>query len=162
MIFVTIGTQVPFDRLIRAIDKIAPQLEGHEIIVQAPLENYEPLHFKTVKFLNPLKFQQIFDRAEFIISHAGMGTILSAMSSQKTLIIMPRRLKFGEHRNDHQVATANKFKSLGYVNVVEDEDELHNILTNKETHELKVSKELGTYASDELIQSIASFIAEDE
>lgn len=158
MIFITVGTQEPFDRLIKAVDEIIPELEDQEIIVQAPLKGYKPLHFETLNFINPLQFKKIFDRADFIISHAGMGTILSAMSNQKTLLIMPRLVKYGEHRNDHQVATALKFKSLKYINVAENEVELQNILKNRKHNDLNASKTLGDYASDELIQSISCFL----
>jgi len=160
MIFVTIGTQVPFDRLIKAVDEVFPYLECEEIIVQAPLESYVPIHFKTIQFIAPLKFNEIFNRAEFVISHAGMGTILSAMSSEKKLLIMPRKAKFGEHRNDHQVATANKFKAMDAVNVAEDEKDLQHILKQLMLKDLKASVKLGDYASEELILSLKNFISD--
>ncbi|WP_026839413.1 glycosyltransferase [Gillisia sp. JM1] len=159
MIFVTIGTQEPFDRLIKAVDDIFPELEDQEIIVQAPLKIYKPIHFETFNFINPLKYKEIFDRADFIISHAGMGTILSAMTSEKALLIMPRLVKYGEHRNEHQLHTAQKFKSLNYINVAENETELKTILLSKKNKDLMVSKSMGDYASDELINSLRKYIA---
>ncbi|TVZ27531.1 UDP-N-acetylglucosamine transferase subunit ALG13 [Gillisia sp. Hel_I_86] len=158
MIFVTVGTQEPFDRLIKAVDEIIPELEDQEIIVQAPMKSYKPIHFKTFKFIDPIKYNMIFNRADFIISHAGMGTILSAMTTGKTLIIMPRLIKYGEHRNEHQLHTAKKFKSLNYINVVDDENELKAVLLGKNKQQLLVSKRMGEYASDELIDSIRKYI----
>lgn len=154
MIFVTIGTQEPFDRLIKAVDEIFPELDEQEIIVQAPLKSYKPTHFETLNFIDPIEFQKIFNRADFIISHAGMGTILSAMSNQKSLLIMPRLMKNGEHRNDHQMATAKKFKTLNYINVADDEVELKSILKNIKYRKLIASEKMGKFASVELINSI--------
>ena len=51
--------------------------------------------------------------ADAIIAHAGMGTILTALEMGKPLLVMPRRAELGEHRNDHQLATAMRFADLG-------------------------------------------------
>ena len=59
-----------------------------------------------------------------IVAHAGMGTIISAMQHQKPIIIFPRIAALGEHRNEHQMATAKKMKELGYVHVAFNEKEL--------------------------------------
>jgi len=159
MIFVTIGTQEPFDRLIKAIDELVPALENEEFIVQAPLKDYRPINFKTIDFMDPQQFRKNMESASLIISHAGMGTILSAMTGQKALLIMPRLVKYGEHRNEHQLATAKIFKSLNYINVAENVAELKDILLNRNYSDLHTSKELGEYASGDLIQSIRNFIA---
>ncbi|MCM4156130.1 glycosyltransferase [Gramella sp. AN32] len=158
MIFVTVGTQEPFDRLIRAMDEIVPELGDQEIIVQAPLKTYKPIHFKTFDFINPSKYNNIFDRADLIISHAGMGTILSALTKEKSLLVMPRLVKYGEHRNEHQLHTAQKFKFLNYINVAEDEKQLQTILLNKKDQKLMIPKKMGKYASDELINSLRKYI----
>jgi hypothetical protein len=57
-----------------------------------------------------------------------MGTILSAAELGKPLILMPRRAKFGEHRNDHQQDTALEMARLTNVTVVEDGEALHTEL----------------------------------
>jgi UDP-N-acetylglucosamine transferase subunit ALG13 len=106
MIFITVGTQIPFDRLLRMVDEIAPQLQGEEIIAQCCQATYEPRHFRTVQFINPSEFNRIVAEARVVIAHAGIGTILTAMQQQKTLVVVPRQAALHEHRNDHQLATA--------------------------------------------------------
>jgi hypothetical protein len=54
-----------------------------------------------------------------------MGTILSAAELGKPLILMPRRAKFGEHRNDHQQDTVREMARLSNVTVVDDGEALH-------------------------------------
>jgi hypothetical protein len=54
-----------------------------------------------------------------------MGTILTAAELGKPLILMPRRAKFGEHRNDHQQDTVREMARLSNVSVVEDGEALH-------------------------------------
>ena len=110
MIFVTIGTQAPFDRFIRIIDELAPLLK-EKIIAQNFKGEYQVKNITTIDFLPPNEFNKLLNEARLIISHAGMGSIISAMSLQKPIIIFPRKASLGEHRNDHQIATAKKWKN---------------------------------------------------
>ncbi len=154
MIFVTIGTQAPFDRFIKLIDEIATSLDD-EIIAQVNHLGFKPKHIKVVDFLAPDEFNELFDKANLVVSHAGMGTILSALQKHKPIIIFPRIAALGEHRNEHQLATAKKFKDLGSVYVAMNEEELKELLLRKD---LKPLSEIGEYASQSLIDSIEEFI----
>ena len=154
MILVTIGTQLPFDRLIRIIDELAPEL-NEEIIAQVYQCGFSPKNIKTVDFLAPDEFNSLFDKARLIVSHAGMGTILSALQRNKPIIVFPRIAALGEHRNEHQLATAKKFKDLGSVYVAMDEEELKTLLLRKDLNPLA---EIGKYASSSLIESVEDFI----
>lgn len=154
MIFVTIGTQAPFDRFIKIIDEVAPEL-GEEVIAQVARGDYQPKNIKTLDFIAPDEFNDLFEKARLIVSHAGMGTILSALQLHKPIIIFPRIAALGEHRNEHQLATAEKFKELGSVYVAMDEEELKDLLLRKD---LKPLAEIGEYASPHLIKSIEEFI----
>ena len=154
MIFVTIGTQAPFDRFIKIIDELALQL-GEEIVAQVYQLGFEATNIKTVNFLAPDEFNDLFKEASLIVSHAGMGTILSALQMHKPIIIFPRIAALGEHRNEHQMATAEKFKELGSVYVAMNEEELKALLLRKD---LKPLAEIGEYASQSLLDSLEEFI----
>lgn len=161
MIFVTIGTQEPFDRLVKAVDEVFPQLADKDIIVQASLKNYKPINFKTTVFLNPIEYNNIFERADLIIGHAGMGTIFSALMKKKPLIVMPRLYKNGEHRNEHQLFTVRKFASYNYFQTAEHENILKKLILSNNREKLIPIANLGEFASEELIHSIKSFIDKD-
>ena len=154
MVFVTVGTQAPFDRFIKIIDEVAPQID-EEIVAQACQLGFEPKNIKTIDFLAPDKYNELFREARLIVSHAGMGTILSALQQHKPIIIFPRIAALGEHRNEHQLATAEKFKELGSVYVAMNEEELKNLLKRTD---LKPLAGIGDYASESLIESIKGFI----
>ena len=154
MIFVTIGTQAPFDRFIKIIDEVAPQLD-EEIIAQVYKCGFEPKNIKTINFLAPDEFNELFDKARLIVSHAGMGTIVSALQKHKPIIIFPRIAALGEHRNEHQLATAEKFKELGSVYVAMNEEELKKLIVRPD---LKCLQEIGGSANEGLIKSIKEFI----
>lgn len=154
MIFVTTGTQAPFDRFIKIIDTLAPTID-EEIVVQAFRDRYEPRNIRPVSFLAPESFEEIFSRARLIISHAGMGTIIKSMQQRKPVIVMPRIAALGEHRNEHQLATARQLEKMGYIYVASDADSLRALLSRPDLEPLHA---IGDEASPSLIQSLSDFI----
>ena len=119
MIFVTVGEQLPFDRLISAIDTWAAD-SGAEVLAQIGNTQLRPNSIKYKKHLNPVEFKNAIMAAEVIVAHAGMGTIITALELEKPLLVMPRQASLGEHRNDHQFATAKRFLEQGYIDVAFD------------------------------------------
>ena len=154
MILVVTGTQLPFDRLIRILDEIAPQL-NEEIVAQVNGCKYLPRHINAIDLLPPDEFDQIFSRARLIVAHAGIGTIISAMQWRKPVIIFPRIAALGEHRNEHQLATALKMKEAGWVYVATNKEELASLLQAPDLHPLCA---IGSNASPGLVESITDFI----
>ncbi len=116
MIFLTVGTQFPFDRLVKAVDEVAG-INGfdEQIVAQIGDSSYCPENFEAAPSVEKAVFDQHFNEADSIISHAGMGTITMALDHRKPLLVMPRLKKYGEVVNDHQLAIANKFEQLGYL-----------------------------------------------
>lgn len=155
MIFITVGTQAPFDRLVKTVDAVAGIFSTEEFIVQALDGYYKPKNLSVHNFLDPEEFDALFTKADLVISHAGIGTIVSALTKGKALIMMPRQSKFGEHRNDHQIVTAAKFQQLEYVHVVQNEEELSTALTAMvENKNFQVLHQTGDWASIELIDAL--------
>lgn len=156
-VLVTVGTDLPFDRLVKAIDKWAPLHPDFEIFAQVGRANYLPKNIPFSDFIEPPEFKKRFKEADFVISHAGMGTILSSLSYQKRLIVLPRISALGEHRNEHQLATAKHLKSLNKINVASDEQELLEMLVRSDGIETRA--QIGTYASSSLTDALKSFIS---
>lgn len=105
MIFATTGTQLPFPRLIAALDGLAPMLD-EPIRAQIGPDPAPYPNLDLARHLTPTSFEATFAAARVIVAHAGIGTILAAKRHGKPLILVPRRHELGEHRNDHQLATA--------------------------------------------------------
>ncbi|WP_299819033.1 glycosyltransferase [uncultured Pontibacter sp.] len=158
MIFVTIGAQEPFDRLIKAMDQLAPMLSDTTVVAQVYQTNYKAKNILTFDFLTPSEYSSYFDKASLIVSHAGMGTIISALVKEKPILVVPRQAKYGETRNDHQVSTAKVFELLHYVHVAYSVAELKLKLEELLLQNHKKVNKIGRYASAELIQSIESNI----
>lgn len=125
MIFLAVGTQFGFDRLVKAVDEAIDRgLVQDTVFAQIGLGNYFPKRMEYVTSLEKEAFDQTLNSCEAIISHAGIGNISLALKTAKPMLVMPRRSKYGEVVNDHQVDTARKFEELGHVLVAYDTDEL--------------------------------------
>jgi UDP-N-acetylglucosamine transferase subunit ALG13 len=101
--------QLGFDRLIEAMDALTPTL-GMEVIAQTGKGGYVPQHMEARAKIEPSEFEALMARADAIVSHAGIGTVLTATRLLKPIVLMPRRAELGEHRNDHQLATVDKLR----------------------------------------------------
>lgn len=116
MILLTVGTQFPFDRLVKAVDEaIAQGGCSDEVFGQIGETTYQPQNFRAVASLDKQRFDECFRDAAGIIGHAGMGTIGMALEMNKPLLVLPRLKKFGEVVNDHQVAIARRFEEQGHL-----------------------------------------------
>ncbi len=116
MIFLTVGTQFPFDRLVKSVDlAFDAGLIDEEIVAQVGESSYKPRNFHSLASLDKDLFDKRVREASSVISHAGMGTITMALDNKKPLLVMPRLAKYGEVVNDHQAAIARRFSELGYI-----------------------------------------------
>jgi len=116
MIFLTVGTQFPFDRLVEAVDGVFDEdLTDGELFAQIGETSYRPRNFESVASLGKKMFDKYVKKASAIISHAGIGIITIALENEKPLLVMPRLKRYGEVVNDHQVAIARKFEELGHL-----------------------------------------------
>ena len=156
MIFVTVGHQMPFDRLIRVMDAWAEREGRGDVLAQIGEGKYWPSWMQAVEFLNTKQFTDRMRRASAIVAHAGTGTIIAALEAGKPLLVMPRRADLEETRSDHQFATARHFEKAGYILVARSESELAAKMDELET--FKPSRTLEGEASPELIKRIGSFI----
>jgi UDP-N-acetylglucosamine transferase subunit ALG13 len=156
MIFVTVGTQLPFDRMIRAVDEWAGlRGRGERVFAQIGPSQYRPRHIEYSAFIGADEFQRRTREARAIVAHAGMGSIITALEMGKPILVMPRRAAMGEQRNDHQLATAKHFLAQGRIGVAADEDELLARLDRLD--ELCAAERIEHRASARLLRALRRF-----
>ncbi|WP_213739112.1 glycosyltransferase [Bradyrhizobium sp. dw_411] len=156
MIFATVGTQGQFDRLIRTVDEWAGAQGRTDVFAQTGPSDYHSEHIRTQRFIDPTEFRKRVEAASVVISHAGMGSIITALELGKKIIVMPRRASLGEHRNDHQLATAKRFAEQGRIMVAFTEQELLGKLDQVQA--VAETERLSAQASPSLISTIRTFI----
>jgi beta-1,4-N-acetylglucosaminyltransferase len=119
----------PFDRLIQFIDELVESGEIIEPVVgQIGQGRYEPRRFPFHRYLEKSSFDETLFKCSFAISHAGIGTISTAVSMDKRLIVLPRLKRYSEHVNDHQVWAAKKYAESGQVISAYSRDDLSEAL----------------------------------
>jgi UDP-N-acetylglucosamine transferase subunit ALG13 len=156
VILVTVGAQMPFDRLVKAVDEWAGAEGRTDVFAQIGPDAYVPRHIQHTPFLEPNEFRSRVESADVIVSHAGMGSILTALQAGKPILVMPRRGDLRETRNDHQVATAERFGASGTIAVAMDATELASKLSSLAS--LGSPEPIAPHASDELIAALRGFI----
>ena len=127
MILATVGMQLPFPRLMAALDRLAPLL-GARVLAQTGPDTGRYPGLETVERLLPQDFAVAVAQARVIVAHAGIGTVLTAKAACKPLILFPRRHALGEHRNDHQIATARQLQGERGLHVAWGEADLERLL----------------------------------
>jgi UDP-N-acetylglucosamine transferase subunit ALG13 len=158
MIFVTVGAQMPFDRLVKAVDQWAGERERNDVFAQIGSTDYQPANIQWTAFLGTEEFKQRYEAASVIVAHAGTGSIITALQLGKPILIMPRRANLRETRNDHQIATSEQFRRFDSVVVALDEIELSGCLDRIDN--LRGRKAIEPYASRELVETLRNFIDE--
>jgi UDP-N-acetylglucosamine transferase subunit ALG13 len=121
MIFVTIGTSEPFDRLLQALEGAVTE---EPILIQRGASSACPPGATAVDFLPFDEFIDHLRRARVVVMHAGVGSILAAISVGQRPVVVARRRRFGEAVDDHQLEFARRMHETGRVVHVDDLSQL--------------------------------------
>ena len=156
MILVTLGTQdKSFKRLLEAIDK---QVElgniKDKIVVQAGCTKYESKNMEIFDLIPMEKFDDLIKSCDLLITHGGVGSIITGLKNNKTVIAAARLEKYKEHTNDHQLQIIENFSNDGYILGLDNFDELDKVLEKAKTFKPK------KYVSntDKMIKIIEDYI----
>lgn len=156
MILVTLGTQdKPF---IRLLDQVQKEIDNgniqDEVIVQAGFTKYESKNMQIFDLIDREKFIELMSKCDILITHGGVGSIISGLQNNKKVIVAPRLAKYGEHMNDHQIQIVENFSRNGYIIPLYDGDNLGEVLKKVKNFKPKKFKS----NTDNLIKIIEDFI----
>lgn len=156
MILVTLGTQdKPFNRL---LDNIEEQIKKgnikEQVVVQAGYTKYQSKNMKIFDLLDREEFQNLISKCDLLITHGGVGSILTGLKNNKKVIVAPRLAKYGEHMNDHQIQIVNNFVKEGYILGYYEDEDLEEIL--KKVKRFKTKKYISN--TNKIISIIEEFI----
>lgn len=139
MILVTLGTQdKSFVRLLEAIEKqIKKGNIRDEVIVQAGCTKYESKHMKIFDYISFDQFDDLMAKCDLLITHGGVGSIITGLKQNKKIIAAPRLKKYGEHTNDHQLQIIEEFVKRGYLLALKDFSKLDQLIKKSRTFQPK-------------------------
>lgn len=156
-IFITLGSQkFQFNRLLKAVDELCEKgtVDAADVFAQIGYSDYLPKNFSYKKFLNRDEFSAEMSKAEIVITHGGTGAIIGAVKKGKKVIAVPRRAKYGEHVDDHQLQLVGQFEELQLICECDDTEKIGDALetVKKNTYKEYVSN------TQRIISSIDKFI----
>ena len=130
MILVMLGTQNnSFHRILEEIQKnINNGNIKEEVIVQ---KGYTKFASEDMTLYNQLpidELENLIDKANIVITHGGVGSIISSIKKNKKVIAVPRLKRYKEHVNDHQLDIIKSFNDLGYIIGLNNVEELEEAL----------------------------------
>ena len=126
MILVMLGTQNnSFHRLLEEIDNLIKDgIIKDEVIVQAGYTKYSSDNMKILTLISKEELEKLQEQADLIITHGGVGSIMTSIERGKKVIAIPRLHKYGEHVNNHQKEIVEKFAKDGCIIGIDDVKEL--------------------------------------
>lgn len=141
MIFVMLGTQNnSFHRLLEEIDKLMEnRIIIENVIVQAGYTKYQPKseNMKVLDFISREELDTLEQEANFIITHGGVGSIITSLEKGKKVIAVPRLHEYGEHVNNHQKEIIEKFNKGGHIIGIQSIEELEEAIKRVKDFEPK-------------------------
>lgn len=159
MIFITVGSQkFQFNRLIEYMDKLIEKGKiTEEVFAQTGYSDYEPQNYKYKKFLDRQDFEYMLEKADIVITHGGTGAVIGALKKGKKVIAVPRRARYGEHVDDHQLQLTEQFQDLDLICVCRECEDLESALETVRKTEYK------SYISNTktIIRDIEGFLEEE-
>lgn len=159
MIFVSLGTQdKDFSRLLKAIDReIERGVIKEKVIVQAGHTKYKSDNMEIFDLLPTDEFNKLIEESSLVITHGGVGNILSAIKRNKPVIAAARLKKFKEHTNDHQKQIIDEFVKQGYILELRDFNKLGKLVEKAKVFKAKKFKS----NTQNIIKLIEDYIIED-
>ncbi len=159
MIFVAVGTQFSFNRLVQYMDEWVASDENtnnENVIAQVSDGDYQAKNIETQSFMDGEQYNKNIRKASVFVSHAGMGNIISAREQQTPIIVINRQHKLSEHRNDHQADGIKWMGKLDGVYTASTQEELYAHL--KHIGQLNTA-DSSVVGSEQLSNYIADFIS---
>lgn len=159
MIFVTLGTHdKPFTRLLKKIDEeIIKGNIKEKVIVQAGFTKYKSDNMEIFDLVPMDTFEEYMKKADLIITHGGVGSIMSSLKLNKKVIAVARLCKYHEVVNDHQIQIIENFDDAGYIIGVTDMNDLDKALKKVKNFKPKKYKS----NTNNMIKLVSSLIDKD-
>jgi UDP-N-acetylglucosamine transferase subunit ALG13 len=158
MILVTLGTQdKSFKRLLDAIQRQVDKGNiKDKIVVQAGCTKYDSNDMEIFDLIPTEEFKALTKKADLIITHGGVGSIMDGIKNNKVIIAAPRLKKYNEHVNDHQLQIIDTFADMGYILPLKDFNKLDKLLIKARKFKPK-EFESNTHNLVDLIENYINF-----
>ena len=158
MIFASVGSMLPFDRLVRAVDDWAAANPSQEVFLQIGRGEYEPRHAPFARMMPHDEYRRRLERCQLFVAHVGMGSILQSLEAGKQLLMLPRLARLREHTTDHQLHTAARFRDVAGLMSVDSAEALQASMTRLLREPLSTSAGISKLAQPVMLERVADYL----
>lgn len=158
VIFVTIGSMFPFDRMIRIMDEWASKNRSEDMFAQIGGGAYQPTHMRWTRMIAPNEYKTVVRSSRLMVAHAGTGSVFTAAEFQKPIVLLPRRAAMKEHTTDHQLDTARWLEDKPGIFVAWTDDEVGPQIERAIRSAGTVQSQIPTSAPPEFLDRIREFL----
>lgn len=157
-VFASVGSVLPFDRLVRAVDDWALVHPEHEVFLQIGDGEYAPQYAPWKRTMPHPEYHQLLSGCDLFVAHVGMGSILQALELRRQTLLMPRLAAMREHTTDHQLHTAARFRDTAGILIVETPEALQDAMSRLIENPLESADGLSPFAPEAFTSRIAEFL----
>jgi UDP-N-acetylglucosamine transferase subunit ALG13 len=158
LIFASVGSMLPFERFVRAVDEWAQENPAQDVFLQIGETKYEPRYAPFARMVPMTEYRRHLRQCDLFVAHVGMGSILQALEDRKQTLMLPRHQEWGEHTTDHQIHTAERFSHLPGLKMVDTVEDLRREMSALLTAPLALGDAISNQASPELIAGVRNFL----
>lgn len=158
MIFASVGSMLPFDRLVKAVDDWAAAHPDNQVFIQIGRGVYEPRHAPWTRIMPAEEYRERIRSASLFVAHVGMGSILQGLEERRQMLLLPRHQALKEHTTDHQLHTAKRFRDTPGIRIVDDVPALQASMTELLERPIAASEGISSVATPSLIAGITEFL----
>lgn len=159
MILVLLGTQNnSFHRLLEKMDELIEKgVITEKVMVQEGYTKYESNNMRIFDLIPQEELERYQEQADLIITHGGVGSIISSIKKGKKVIAVPRRHEYQEHVNNHQEQIVESFNKKGYIIGIKQVEELEEAIIKMQNF-TPVTYEVKEKGNTKIITLIEEFI----
>lgn len=158
MIFASVGSMLPFDRLVQAVDQWAAANPSEEVYLQIGRGDYEPRHAPYVRMMPHTEYRRRLEACDLFVAHVGMGSILQSLEVRKQLLMLPRLAALREHTTDHQLHTAARFRDVEGLMIADDVETLQAAMSRLLREPLAQSGGISHHAPQPMLDRVADYL----
>lgn len=157
-IFASVGSMLPFDRFVTGIDEWSAANPHVETFIQIGDGAYEPRHARWTRIMPHDEYLARLRACDLFVAHVGIGSIFQALEERKQILMLPRRASLGEHTTEHQLHTADRFRGVAGLRIVDDIAALQQEMTALLSHPLPQAEGIAQFAPEAMTGRIARYL----
>lgn len=149
-VVVTLGTMrtYEFGRLVQRLNSILPNVlaPGAEVLWQVGVTRAQPDFGRVEARVPGAELRQAISDADLVVAHSGIGSAITALEMGKRPLLVPRRVSYGEHVDNHQELIARELGKRGLAIEVEADRVTEADLLRAARGRVGASTELGPFS----------------